>query len=168
MVPGIPSPEHKVSGIPNLDLRIPGSHQKSEIPVCATEVVQHCTGPCHFQATEGWVDGSESERSKSVVGSGGRRGEINMGLNRHRCTPMHIFREGMQKVVGLPCEVFLESSRIDVTDSYQSANRSKHKKIRELSCAPNGNRTLELVNMTENSYPETIDRWVLVMAFCRN
>ena len=41
MVPGIPNPEPKVSGIPNLDLRIPESYQKSGIPVSIPEVVQH-------------------------------------------------------------------------------------------------------------------------------
>ena len=42
MVSGIPNPEPKVSGIPNLDLRIPESYQKSGIPVSIPEVVQHC------------------------------------------------------------------------------------------------------------------------------
>ena len=36
----IPSPELKVSGFPNLDLRIPESHQKSGVPVSIPEVVQ--------------------------------------------------------------------------------------------------------------------------------
>ena len=39
MVSGIPNPEPKVSGIPNLDLSIPESYQKSGIPVSIPEVL---------------------------------------------------------------------------------------------------------------------------------
>ena len=42
MVSGTPNPEPKVSGIPNLNLRIPESYLKSGIPVSAPEIVQHC------------------------------------------------------------------------------------------------------------------------------